>query len=82
MRYEMRSFVSYEVPYDRLRGAGVRIVLGAGESASEDARRMSAGVASRLGVELATFPGGHTGPLYLPGPFAARLREVLSPPSG
>jgi len=82
MRYEIRSFVSYAVPYDRLRGAGVRIVLGAGDATDEDARRISAGAAARLGTEFAEFPGGDAAPLYQPGPFAARLREVLTPPVG
>lgn len=82
MRYEIQSFVSYEVPYDRLRAAGVRIVLGAGDVTGEDERRISTGVAARLGAEFATFPGGHTGPMSEPGPFAGRLREVLAPPVG
>ncbi len=82
LRFEMRAFVSYAVPVDRLRGAGVRIVLAAGEATGEDARRISAGVAARLGTELAEFPGGDAAPLFLPGPFAARLREVLAPPVG
>ena len=82
MRYEVQPFVSYQVPYERLRAAEVRIVLGAGDSTDEDARRMSTGVASRLDADFAVFPGGHTAPMEVPGPFAARLRELLAPPPG
>jgi pimeloyl-ACP methyl ester carboxylesterase/DNA-binding transcriptional MerR regulator len=82
IRYEIQPFVSYQVPYDRLRATGVRIVVGAGDQADEDMRRISTGVASRLDAEFAAFPGGHDAPMELPGPFAARLRELLAPPLG
>jgi pimeloyl-ACP methyl ester carboxylesterase len=39
--------------------------------------RMSEQCAARLGAECVVFPGGHTGPMERPGPFAATLRALL-----
>jgi hypothetical protein len=39
---------------------------------------MSMVTAERLGAECAEFPGGHTAPAQIPGPFAAALRALLA----
>jgi pimeloyl-ACP methyl ester carboxylesterase len=73
---EVPSFFSYVPMYERLSAAGGRIVLAVGHDPEE--RRICAALASRMGLEVTTFPGRHTGPTDIPDRFAARLREVLA----
>jgi pimeloyl-ACP methyl ester carboxylesterase len=80
------SCTHYEPDFEALRAASTRIVLAAGaESDGELAHRGADAVAERLGTTVVPFPGGHGGFLGgeygqtgEPGPFAARLREVLA----
>jgi pimeloyl-ACP methyl ester carboxylesterase len=80
------SCTAYEPDIEALRSASTRIVVGAGEeSDGELAGRGAHAVAERLGTTPTLFPGGHAGFLGgeygqtgVPGPFAARLREVLA----
>jgi pimeloyl-ACP methyl ester carboxylesterase len=74
---EMRSFIGYRPDFDAIRAGGSVVVLAAGTASDPRPRQMADAAASALGVEVAAFPGGHTGPLDVPVPFAARLREVL-----
>jgi|GEM_PF-234965 len=75
---EMRSFIGYRPDAEAIRAGGSLVVLAAGTSSAPSSRQMAEAVAATLGVSLAWFPGGHTAPLDVPGPFAARLREVLA----
>lgn len=68
-----------------LRSTGCRVVLGVGdESGDVLAARAPRAIAEQTGVELAAFPGGHTGFLGgeygetgKPDAFAATLRQLL-----
>jgi acetyltransferase/esterase len=75
---EMRSFIGYQPDFEAIRAGGSRVVLAAGTDSDPQARQMAEAVASALGVETAGFPGGHSAPMEIPDPFAARLREVLT----
>lgn len=83
------SGTTYELDFDALRAASIRIVPAHGaESAGEMANRAAAVVAERLGTSPVVFPSHHGG--FLGGEygcageleaFAAKLREVLSAPA-
>lgn len=78
MRYEIRSFIDYQPDLERIRAAGTPIALGYGKSTADPAMaRMSEACAALLGAECEAFPGGHTGPMEQPGPFADVLRGLL-----
>ncbi len=86
MQGNLPFFAGYEVPafgvwvpdLDTLRAGTVRIVPAVGAaSAGEAPHRVGVELASRLGVEVAEFPGGHGGHGN-PAAFAPRLREVLA----
>ena len=80
-----RTCVPFVPDLDALRSASTRVVVAAGvESEREMTGRAAAGLAQALGTDLAVFPshhggflGGEFGQQGEPGPFAARLREVL-----
>jgi pimeloyl-ACP methyl ester carboxylesterase len=77
-RYEVRPFIDYRPDLERIAANGVRIALGHGAVTDHAAAvRMSAAVAERLGGDSVEFPGGHTGPLEVPGAFATTLRGLL-----
>jgi pimeloyl-ACP methyl ester carboxylesterase len=75
----------YEPDFDALRAASTRIVLAAGVgSGATMASRAAHAVAERLGLEVAPFPGDHSGFLGgeygqtgEPDAFAATLRDIL-----
>jgi pimeloyl-ACP methyl ester carboxylesterase len=79
------STTHFEPDFDALRAAPTRIVPAAGVGSGETmASRGASGVAERLGVEVASFPGDHGGflggeygQIGEPDAFAARLRDVL-----
>ncbi len=79
------SSTSHEPDVEALRNASTRIVPAAGAaSEGELAHRGALAIAGLLGSTAVVLPGGHTGFLGgefgqtgEPGPFAARLREVL-----
>jgi pimeloyl-ACP methyl ester carboxylesterase len=76
---------SFQPDLAALRRASTRIVVAAGtDSEGQLANRGAHAVAERLGTAPVAFPGDHGGFLGgehgqpgVPGPFAARLREVL-----
>ncbi|MFC4145257.1 alpha/beta hydrolase [Micromonospora mangrovi] len=62
-----------------LRAGRTRVVIGIGEhSTGQFCDRSSRVLARALGCAPTVFPGGHTGFLYDPQAFAARLREVIA----
>jgi pimeloyl-ACP methyl ester carboxylesterase len=86
----MVSATHYEPDLPALRRATTRIVIAVG-AASEGqlAHRGGLAVAERLGLTPVVFPGGHDGfaggeygQMGEPHSFAAKLHEVLSPPTG
>jgi pimeloyl-ACP methyl ester carboxylesterase len=79
MTREVRPFIDYEPDLGRITANHVRIALARGaETQNDTAIRMSMVTAERLGAECAEFPGGHTAPAQIPGPFAAALRALLA----
>jgi pimeloyl-ACP methyl ester carboxylesterase len=76
----------YQPDFDALRAAPTVIIMAAGEeSQGQMANRGAYAVAKELGTEVVVFPshhGGFLGGEYgwggQPGPFAAKLRDVLS----
>jgi pimeloyl-ACP methyl ester carboxylesterase len=76
--HEMRPTVRWDPDHDRLRALGDRLVVAVGaDSAGQYCDTTGRALAARLGAAPVVFPGGHTGFLDDPAPFAARLREVL-----
>lgn len=76
--YEVRSFIDYQPDTERITSGGLPIALGRGTSTADPAMaRMSEKCAALLGAECVVFPGGHTGPMDQPGPFAGTLRALL-----
>lgn len=81
----IRTCVPFVPDLGALGRASTRVVVAAGvESAREMTGRAAAGLAEALGTDVAVFPshhggflGGGSGQQGRPGPFAARLREVL-----
>jgi len=77
-RYEIRSFIDYRPDLGAITANGTRIALGHGaDTIDAEAVRMTQVAAARLGADCIVFPGGHTGPLEVPGGFAPVLRELL-----
>ncbi|HEY6056900.1 MAG TPA: alpha/beta hydrolase [Candidatus Limnocylindrales bacterium] len=85
-RQNMVAGANWKPPYEALRGASTRIVLGVGEESSQTLTgRATAAIADRLGLAPVTFPshhggflGGESGYPGKPVEFAAKLREVLA----
>lgn len=78
-RHEMRPTTSWRPDTAALRTAATRIVIGIGDtSAGTLCDRTSRALATALGIEPVTFPGGHGGFAENPPAFAARVREVLA----
>ncbi|MGP3926992.1 alpha/beta fold hydrolase [Streptomyces sp. 8N616] len=76
--HEMRATTHWQPDIAALGSATVRVVVGIGnDSAGQLCDRISRALASALGIEPTTFPGGHTGFVEEPDAFATRLREVL-----
>lgn len=82
----MPSCVAFVPDFEALRRASTRIVIGVGATSGQTmAARAARTIAERLGTDLVTFPGGHTGFLGgeygqtgEPEAFAATLRGVLA----
>ncbi len=78
MTREAASFLAFEPDLAALSGGGTPVVLGAGaRSRPYYPCRAGEAVAERLGVEVVEFPGGHSGYMDHPGPFAAVLCDTL-----
>ncbi|MFE0425902.1 alpha/beta fold hydrolase [Streptomyces sp. NPDC058953] len=76
--HEMRGSTYWSPDPAALRAAPCRIVLGIGDdSGGELCDRTTRALARELGIEPTAFPGGHTGFVDAPEPFAVRLRKVL-----
>jgi pimeloyl-ACP methyl ester carboxylesterase len=76
--HELRGSAQWLPGVALLRDSPARIVIGVGaDSTGQICDRTSAALAALLGVERTTFPGDHIGFVDHPGPFAARLRDVL-----
>lgn len=76
--YEVRSFIDYQPALEMIRASATPIAFGRGTSSADPAMvRMSEVCAAQLGAECVVFPGGHTGPMERPGPFAGTLRALL-----
>jgi pimeloyl-ACP methyl ester carboxylesterase len=74
----IRNLARYEPDIDALEACSCRIVPAVGDaSEGQLAHNGALGLARRLGVEPAIFPGGHGGFDERPVEFAARIREVL-----
>ncbi|SDI48112.1 Pimeloyl-ACP methyl ester carboxylesterase [Actinokineospora alba] len=77
--HELRPTTCWQPDLAALRAVGTRIVIGIGEdSVGQFCERTSNALASALGIETTTFPGGHIGFVEDPAAFDTRLREVLS----
>jgi pimeloyl-ACP methyl ester carboxylesterase len=76
--YEVPAFGVWVPDLDTLRSSTARVVPAVGAaSVGEAPHRVGVELASRLGVEVAEFPGGHGG-FGNAAAFAPRLREVLA----
>jgi pimeloyl-ACP methyl ester carboxylesterase len=88
-RQNMVASAHWQPPYEALRRASTRIVLGVGEESSQTLTgRAAVAIADRLGLAPVSFPshhGGFLGGEYgypgKPDEFAAKLREVLAAPA-
>lgn len=86
LRQNMVAAAHWQPPYEALRRASTRIVLGVGEESRETLTgRAAVAIADRLGLAPVSFPshhggflGGEHGYAGKPAEFAAKLREVLS----
>lgn len=77
--HDLAPTTQYVPDFAALCGSTSRIVIGLGaESGHLLTKRTSEAVAERLGLATTEFPGDHGGFMGAPGPFAARLREVLA----
>ncbi len=76
---ELAPFLAFEPDSDALTASGVPIVVGVGaDSRQYFPGRSAAEVATRLGVPLVDFPGGHVGYQAKSPEFALTLRETLA----
>ncbi|WP_327139435.1 alpha/beta fold hydrolase [Nocardia sp. NBC_01327] len=81
MEHELRQFTSYVPDAEALAGVVDRLVLGSGrETGAHLPARPAAELATRLGVEVTEFPGGHSGFTDEPEAFAQLLLETLLAP--
>jgi len=75
----VKPISSYLPEVETLRSGSPRIVVGVGEtSKGQLAYRAAFALAGRLGIEPASFPGGHNGFGEEPAAFAERLHQVLA----
>lgn len=82
----LRGCTSCRPDIDALRAAVTRVLPARGEGSGQTmAARAADALAAALGTEAVSFPGDHAGFLGgeygqqgVPGPFAARLRQVLA----
>src|SRR5919201_6789801 len=79
----IRNLAEYDPDIEALESCTCRIVPAVGDaSEGQLAHDGGLGLARRLGVETAVFPGGHGGFDERPVDFATKLREVLRPRRG
>lgn len=78
-RQLLRPTTRWNADIAALRDGSPRILVGLGEaSAGQLCERTSTALATALGIEPTTFPGGHTGFVEDPDTFAPRLRDILN----
>lgn len=76
--HELRPSVRWHPDVTALRATPTRVMIGLGEeSGGELCERTSTALATALGIEPTSFPGGHIGFTEDPAAFHTRLREVL-----
>ncbi len=76
--HELRPSVRWHPDFAVLRATPTRVLIGVGEdSGGELCERTSTALATALGLEPTTFPGGHIGFTEDAVAFHTRLREVL-----
>ncbi|MER7009824.1 alpha/beta hydrolase [Saccharopolyspora sp. NPDC000359] len=72
-------FTTHEVDLATLGEVGPRLVPAAGiDSRGQLPHRAAAALATKLGLPLTEFPGGHLGPTERPAQFARALRALLA----
>ncbi|MGW4486275.1 alpha/beta fold hydrolase [Amycolatopsis sp. NPDC004368] len=75
----MAAVGTWEPDLDALRATDTRLIVAVGETAAgTPAHTAGLGLARALGRDAVPFPGDHGGFAGEPGPFAARLTEVLT----
>jgi pimeloyl-ACP methyl ester carboxylesterase len=78
LAHYMLPITEFMPDLDALRALGSRLVVGIGEdTGGQLANETALALANRLGAPPVTFPGGHTGFLTHPQPFADKLAEIL-----
>jgi pimeloyl-ACP methyl ester carboxylesterase len=78
MKCEVRSFIDYAPDLDSIAKSRGRLALSAGlETRGQYFHRTSELIADRLGAEFVELPGGHSGAMEVPGPFAVKLRGLF-----
>ena len=78
MKYEVRSFIDFVPDLEKIVGSEVRIGMAAGvDTRGQYPHRASEVIAEKLGAEFVEFPGGHSGAMEVPGPFALELRKLF-----
>ncbi|MRH90572.1 alpha/beta fold hydrolase [Nocardia sp. SYP-A9097] len=82
MEHELRRFTSHIPDTAALTQVADRLVLAAGrETGTHLPARPAAVLATRLGIEVTQFPGGHSGFTDEPEPLATLLLETLLTPA-
>jgi pimeloyl-ACP methyl ester carboxylesterase len=77
--HQLRRAASYLPDVEALGRASSRVVIGVGEASAGQAPHQAAlEVASRLGLGIVEFPGGHQGFATQPGEFVAVLERMLA----
>jgi len=76
--HELRPSSYWQPDLTALTDNTTRIVIGLGDdSTGQECDRTSRALATRLGIDVTSFPGDHIGFVRNPDGFADRLREVL-----
>ncbi|MEO6089787.1 MAG: alpha/beta hydrolase, partial [Umezawaea sp.] len=71
-------FTTSELDLAALEAASARLIPAAGiDSRGQLPYRAAAALATRLGLPLTEFPGGHVGPVERPTQFAHALRALI-----
>jgi hypothetical protein len=78
--YTIPVITNYQPDLEALRAGPARVAVGIGDESTPDqlAYRSAVALAAGLGIEPVPFPGAHGGFASHPGPFAARLHEILT----
>lgn len=76
--HELRPTSYWQPDFAALAHASTRIIVGLGDgSAGQECDRTSRALATRLGLQVTSFPGDHVGFLHDPDAFANRLQDSL-----